>query len=126
MDERRMVVGSRDSFVKELKETNEGVERMESRSPIARHAEADQPTGVVCPVWQAYNGYHAVRTGSDSAQPSHAHDCPKNLPPHGLYRKPFMIYKFRALLDLWDEASNLFPDAKRLTACWVSFCGIAV
>jgi len=34
----------------------------------------------------------------------------------GLDGKPFVIYKFRTMLDLRDEAGNLLPDEKRLTA----------
>ncbi len=33
----------------------------------------------------------------------------------GLHGKPFVIYKFRTMLDLRDENGNLLPDEKRLT-----------
>ena len=33
----------------------------------------------------------------------------------GLKGKPFVIYKFRTMLDLRDEKGNLLPDEKRLT-----------
>lgn len=33
----------------------------------------------------------------------------------GLYGKPFVLYKFRTMLDLQDETGNLLPDEKRLT-----------
>ncbi len=33
----------------------------------------------------------------------------------GLKGKPFVIYKFRTMLDLKDEDGNLLPDEKRLT-----------
>ena len=33
----------------------------------------------------------------------------------GLKGKPFVIYKFRTMLDLRDEKRNLLPDEKRLT-----------
>jgi lipopolysaccharide/colanic/teichoic acid biosynthesis glycosyltransferase len=33
----------------------------------------------------------------------------------GLKGKPFVIYKFRTMLDLRDENGNLLPDEKRLT-----------
>ncbi|MGQ9472916.1 MAG: sugar transferase [Candidatus Caldatribacteriaceae bacterium] len=33
----------------------------------------------------------------------------------GLYGKPFVLYKFRTMLDLQDETGNLLPDGKRLT-----------
>ncbi|MGQ9695994.1 MAG: sugar transferase [Thermodesulfobacteriota bacterium] len=33
----------------------------------------------------------------------------------GLHGKPFVIYKFRTMLDLQDEHGNLLPDEKRLT-----------
>jgi len=33
----------------------------------------------------------------------------------GLHGKPFVIYKFRTMLDLRDEKGNLLPDEKRLT-----------
>jgi len=33
----------------------------------------------------------------------------------GLKGKPFVIYKFRTMLDLKDEKGNLLPDEKRLT-----------
>uniref|UniRef100_A0A7C3RL94 Sugar transferase n=1 Tax=Dictyoglomus thermophilum TaxID=14 RepID=A0A7C3RL94_DICTH len=33
----------------------------------------------------------------------------------GLNGKPFVIYKFRTMLDLRDENGNLLPDEKRLT-----------
>ena len=33
----------------------------------------------------------------------------------GLREKPFVIYKFRTMLDLRDEKGNLLPDEKRLT-----------
>lgn len=33
----------------------------------------------------------------------------------GLKGKPFIIYKFRTMLDLKDENGNLLPDEKRLT-----------
>ena len=33
----------------------------------------------------------------------------------GLRGKPFLIYKFRTMLDLRDENGNLLPDEKRLT-----------
>jgi len=38
----------------------------------------------------------------------------KQLRP-GLKGNPFVIYKFRTMLDLRDENGNLFPDEKRLT-----------
>lgn len=33
----------------------------------------------------------------------------------GLYGKPFVLYKFRTMLDLQDETGNSLPDEKRLT-----------
>ena len=33
----------------------------------------------------------------------------------GLYGKPFIIYKFRTMTDVGDEAGNLLPDRERLT-----------
>lgn len=33
----------------------------------------------------------------------------------GLHGKPFVMYKFRTMLDLRDEQGNLLPDEKRLT-----------
>jgi lipopolysaccharide/colanic/teichoic acid biosynthesis glycosyltransferase len=33
----------------------------------------------------------------------------------GLYAKPFVLYKFRTMLDLKNEDGNLLPDEKRLT-----------
>ena len=33
----------------------------------------------------------------------------------GLYGKPFVLYKFRTMLDLRDEQGNLLPDERRLT-----------
>lgn len=39
----------------------------------------------------------------------------KQLRP-GLNGKPFIIYKFRTMLDLRDEDGNLLPDERRLTA----------
>jgi len=33
----------------------------------------------------------------------------------GLHGKPFVMYKFRTMLDLRDEEGNLLPDEKRLT-----------
>jgi len=33
----------------------------------------------------------------------------------GLNGRPFMLYKFRTMLDLRDEHGNLLPDEKRLT-----------
>ena len=33
----------------------------------------------------------------------------------GLNGRPFMLYKFRTMLDLRDERGNLLPDEKRLT-----------
>jgi len=33
----------------------------------------------------------------------------------GLYGKPFIIYKFRTMTDVWDEVGNLMPDRERLT-----------
>jgi len=33
----------------------------------------------------------------------------------GLNGRPFMLYKFRTMLDLRDEQGNLLPDEKRLT-----------
>jgi len=33
----------------------------------------------------------------------------------GLYGKPFVIYKFRTMLNLRDEEGNLLPDEQRLT-----------
>jgi len=33
----------------------------------------------------------------------------------GLHGKPFVMYKFRTMLDLRDEHGNLLPDEKRLT-----------
>lgn len=33
----------------------------------------------------------------------------------GLNGKPFVMYKFRTMLDLRDEQGNLLPDEKRLT-----------
>jgi len=33
----------------------------------------------------------------------------------GLHGKPFVIYKFRTMLDLRDEQGNLLPDEQRLT-----------
>ena len=33
----------------------------------------------------------------------------------GLKGKPFVIYKFRTMLDLRDKSGNLLPDEKRLT-----------
>ena len=33
----------------------------------------------------------------------------------GLHGRPFVIYKFRTMLDLRDEKGNLLPDEKRLT-----------
>lgn len=33
----------------------------------------------------------------------------------GLHGKPFVMYKFRTMLDLRDEKGNLLPDEKRLT-----------
>ena len=33
----------------------------------------------------------------------------------GLYGKPFIIYKFRTMTDVWDEVGNLMPDSERLT-----------
>jgi sugar transferase EpsL len=32
----------------------------------------------------------------------------------GLHGKPFIMYKFRTMLDLWDEDGNLLPDEQRL------------
>jgi lipopolysaccharide/colanic/teichoic acid biosynthesis glycosyltransferase len=39
----------------------------------------------------------------------------KQLRP-GLNGKPFVIYKFRTMLDLKDKDGNLLPDEKRITA----------
>jgi len=39
----------------------------------------------------------------------------KQLRP-GLNGKPFVIYKFRTMLDLRDKDGNLLPDEKRITA----------
>jgi len=33
----------------------------------------------------------------------------------GLYGKPFIIYKFRTIMDVWDEKGKLLPDGERLT-----------
>jgi len=33
----------------------------------------------------------------------------------GLHEKPFVLYKFRTMADLRDEAGNPLPDAERLT-----------
>ena len=33
----------------------------------------------------------------------------------GLHGKPFVLYKFRTMLDLRDEQGNLLPDEQRLT-----------
>ena len=33
----------------------------------------------------------------------------------GLHGKPFVMYKFRTMLDLRDEEGNLLPDEVRLT-----------
>jgi len=33
----------------------------------------------------------------------------------GLHGKPFVMYKFRTMLDLRDEQGNLLPDERRLT-----------
>jgi lipopolysaccharide/colanic/teichoic acid biosynthesis glycosyltransferase len=33
----------------------------------------------------------------------------------GLHGKPFVMYKFRTMLDLRDEQGNLLPDEERLT-----------
>ncbi len=33
----------------------------------------------------------------------------------GLHGKPFTMYKFRTMLDLWDDQGNLLPDGLRLT-----------
>lgn len=33
----------------------------------------------------------------------------------GLHGKPFVMYKFRTMLDLRDEEGNLLPDGRRLT-----------
>jgi lipopolysaccharide/colanic/teichoic acid biosynthesis glycosyltransferase len=33
----------------------------------------------------------------------------------GLHGKPFVMYKFRTMLDLQDEQGNLLPDEQRLT-----------
>ena len=33
----------------------------------------------------------------------------------GLHGKPFVMYKFRTMLDLRDEQGNLLPDEQRLT-----------
>lgn len=33
----------------------------------------------------------------------------------GLHGKPFVMYKFRTMLDLWDKDGNLLPDEQRLT-----------
>jgi sugar transferase EpsL len=33
----------------------------------------------------------------------------------GLHGKPFVLYKFRTMLDLRDEKGNLLPDEQRLT-----------
>lgn len=34
----------------------------------------------------------------------------------GLHGKPFCIYKFRTMLQKWDERGELLPDAQRMTA----------
>lgn len=34
----------------------------------------------------------------------------------GLHGKPFCIYKFRTMLQIWDERGELLPDAQRMTA----------
>jgi len=33
----------------------------------------------------------------------------------GFHAKPFVLYKFRTMLDLKDKDGNLLPDEKRLT-----------
>lgn len=33
----------------------------------------------------------------------------------GLYGRPFVMYKFRTMLDLYDEKGNLLPDEMRIT-----------
>ncbi|MDK2897771.1 MAG: hypothetical protein PWP04_1891 [Candidatus Atribacteria bacterium] len=33
----------------------------------------------------------------------------------GLHGKPFVMYKFRTMLDLYDEKGNLLPDEMRIT-----------
>jgi len=33
----------------------------------------------------------------------------------GLHGKPFTLYKFRTMKDIYDEDGNLLPDADRLT-----------
>jgi lipopolysaccharide/colanic/teichoic acid biosynthesis glycosyltransferase len=33
----------------------------------------------------------------------------------GLYGRPFVLYKFRTMLDATDEEGNVLPDAERLT-----------
>ena len=33
----------------------------------------------------------------------------------GLHGKPFTIYKFRTMTDVWDKDGNLLPDSDRLT-----------
>lgn len=33
----------------------------------------------------------------------------------GLHGKPFTIYKFRTMTDVWDEKGKLLPDGSRLT-----------
>ena len=38
----------------------------------------------------------------------------------GLYAKPFVLYKFRTMLDLKDKDGSLLPDEKRLT-CFGKF-----
>lgn len=40
----------------------------------------------------------------------------------GLHSKPFVIYKFRTMLDLQDEHGNLLPDEKRLTKLGKFLC----
>jgi lipopolysaccharide/colanic/teichoic acid biosynthesis glycosyltransferase len=34
----------------------------------------------------------------------------------GLKEKPFILYKFRTMKDVYDDAGNLLPDGERLTA----------
>src|SRR5690606_22607710 len=39
----------------------------------------------------------------------------------GLHGKPFVLYKFRTMVDAYDDEGKLLPDEERLTTlgCWL-------